>query len=149
MSAICLQENEVSRDIDISQELHRDFIGSHGNRIGEIRRDFNRVNVTLPNANTKGNVVTLRGHVNDVEKCYSYLQQLSQELVDIHTVSSVMFDCLYFIIWDIIEVGNDLILLSPLLCLAGVDSQAGRQVDGGRKGSCQQEPWRQICSVAN
>jgi predicted PilT family ATPase len=74
-------ENEKSRDILIEQRFHRTMIGQAGGKIREIRDKFNQVQITFPDQVRKSDVVTLRGPKADVDKCYKYLTQLHQEMI--------------------------------------------------------------------
>jgi len=74
-------ENEKSRDIIIEQRFHKSMIGAAGGKIKEIRDKFNQVQITFPEPSRKSDVVTLRGPKADVDKCYKYLGQLSQEMI--------------------------------------------------------------------
>ena len=76
------QENEKSKDILIDHRFHRTLIGSQGSKIREIRDLFPEVQINFPDSSKKSDVVTLRGPKNDVDKCYRYLQQINQELVN-------------------------------------------------------------------
>jgi len=74
-------ENERSKDILIEHRFHKNIIGQKGDRVKEIRERFPEVNISFPDANLKSDIVNLRGPKNEVEKCYKYLKQISDELV--------------------------------------------------------------------
>ena len=65
----------------IDHRFHRNLIGAQGGNIREIRDQFNQVNITFPDASQKSEVVTLRGPKTDVDKCFKYLQQVTNEMV--------------------------------------------------------------------
>lgn len=67
--------DERSKDIIIDQKFHSNLIGKGGKTLNEIRSKFNDVQINIPAASEKSDVVTIRGNKNDVEKCYKYLQQ--------------------------------------------------------------------------
>lgn len=73
-------ENERSKDIIIDQKYHSNLIGQGGKTISEIRTKFNDVNISIPNAKEKSDIVTVRGNKNDVERCCKYLQQFIKEI---------------------------------------------------------------------
>ena len=72
-------ENERSKDIIIEQKYHSNLIGQGGKNIAEIRSKFNGVNISIPNADKKSDIITVRGNKAEVERCCKYLQQLSKE----------------------------------------------------------------------
>lgn len=82
MEMVNKMENEKTRDILIEQRFHRALIGAQGGRIREIRDKFNQVVITFPDSGRKSDVVTLRGPKQDVDKCYRYLQQAQQEMLE-------------------------------------------------------------------
>merc|ERR1712136_506755 len=51
-------------------------------KVKEIRERFPEVNISFPDANLKSDIVNLRGPKNEVEKCYKYLKQIADELVE-------------------------------------------------------------------
>jgi len=73
-------ENERSKDVIIEQKYHSNLIGAGGKHITEIRGKFNDIQITIPNAKEKSDIVTVRGNKNDVEKCVKYLQLFVKEL---------------------------------------------------------------------
>lgn len=75
-------ENERSKDILIEHRFHKNIIGQKGDKVKEIRERFPEVNISFPDANLKSDVVNLRGPKNEVEKCYKYLKQIADELVE-------------------------------------------------------------------
>lgn len=75
-------ENEKTKDIVINQAFHRTIIGAKGESIKEIRDKFNQVNIAFPDPGTKSDTVTIRGPKQDVDMCYKYLQQVSNELME-------------------------------------------------------------------
>lgn len=74
-------ENEKTKDIIIEQRFHRSIIGAKGEKIKEVRDKFNQVQITFPDQGKKSDVVTLRGPKNDVDKCYTYMQKMREEMV--------------------------------------------------------------------
>jgi len=74
-------ENEKSRDIVIEQRLHRALIGAQGSKIRQIREQFPSVTISVPDFSRKSDIITLHGPRTDVDKCYTYLHKLHQELV--------------------------------------------------------------------
>uniref|UniRef100_H2ZHB1 K Homology domain-containing protein n=1 Tax=Ciona savignyi TaxID=51511 RepID=H2ZHB1_CIOSA len=74
-------ENEKSKDVLIEQRFHRNIIGQKGEKIKGIRDSFPKVNISFPDAKKKSDVVNLRGPKN-VEKCYKYLKQLNDDMVE-------------------------------------------------------------------
>lgn len=76
-----LQENEKTRDIVIEQRLHRLIIGTQGGKIREIRDRFQNVMINVPDASKKCDIISLRGPKDEVDRCYTYLQKMAQELV--------------------------------------------------------------------
>ncbi|XP_015787332.1 vigilin [Tetranychus urticae] len=75
------RENEVTKEISIEQRLHRHFIGSKGEEIRRIRDMFNQVAINFPDPTSKSDKVIIRGSKNDVEKCYKFLAQETQNLL--------------------------------------------------------------------
>lgn len=67
--------DERSKDIIIDQKFHSNLIGKGGKTLNEIRAKFNDVQINIPAASEKSDVVTIRGNKNDVEKCFKHLQQ--------------------------------------------------------------------------
>lgn len=72
-------ENERSKDIIIDQKYHSNLIGQGGKNIADIRSQFNGVNISIPNADKKSDIITVRGNKAEVERCCKYLQQLSKD----------------------------------------------------------------------
>lgn len=72
--------DERSKDIIIDQKFHPNLIGKGGKTLNEIRAKFNDVQINIPPASEKSEVVTIRGNKNDVEKCFKHLQQLIKEM---------------------------------------------------------------------
>lgn len=75
-------ENEKERDINIEYRLHRNIIGSKGERIREIRDQFNQVQISFPDHGQKNNIVKIRGPKEDVDACYKYMQKMVKELLE-------------------------------------------------------------------
>nr|XP_026691860.1 vigilin isoform X2 [Ciona intestinalis] len=75
-------ENEKSKDVLIEHRFHRNIIGQKGEKVKAIRDLFPKVNISFPDAKKKSDVVNLRGPKNDVEKCYKYLKQLNDDMVE-------------------------------------------------------------------
>ena len=72
-------ENERSKDIIIEQKYHSNLIGQGGKNIIDIRSKFNGVNISIPNADKKSDIITVRGNKTEVERCCKHLQQLAKE----------------------------------------------------------------------
>jgi hypothetical protein len=72
-------ENERSKDIIIDQKYHSNLIGQGGKNIAEVRSKFNGVNISIPNADKKSDIITVRGNKAEVERCCKYLQQVAKE----------------------------------------------------------------------
>lgn len=72
--------DERSKDIIIDQKFHSNLIGKGGKTLNEIRAKFNNVQINIPAAQEKSDIVTIRGNKNDVEKCYKHLQQLVKDM---------------------------------------------------------------------
>lgn len=51
-------ENEKEKDVIIEHKYHRSIIGSKGEKIREIRDQFNQVQITLPNPSKSINIAT-------------------------------------------------------------------------------------------
>lgn len=75
-------ENERSKDVLIEHRFHRNIIGQKGDNIKTIRERFPEVNISFPDANLKSDVVNVRGPKNDVEKCYKYLKQMADDMLE-------------------------------------------------------------------
>ena len=75
-------ENEKEKDIIIDQRHYRNIIGAKGDKIREIREQFNQVQINFPGAGDKRDVVKIRGPKEDVDKCHKYLVKLVKELCD-------------------------------------------------------------------
>lgn len=82
-------ENEKTRDIVIEQRLHRLIIGTQGGKIREIRDRFQNVTISVPDVNKKSDIILLRGPKNEVDRCYTYLQKLTQELIATNCTTEV------------------------------------------------------------
>lgn len=72
--------DERAKDIIIDQKFHSNLIGKGGKTLNEIRAKFNDIQINIPAAAEKSDVVTIRGNKNDVEKCFKYLQQLVKDM---------------------------------------------------------------------
>jgi len=75
-------DNERSKDVMIEHRFHRNIIGQKGENIKSIRERFPEVNINFPDAGSKSDAVNLRGPKNDIEKCYRYLKQLGDDMVE-------------------------------------------------------------------
>lgn len=75
-------ENEKERDIVIEHRLHRNIIGTKGEKIREIRDQFNQVQISFPDSCEKSDHVKIRGPKEDVDACYKYLQKWVKELLE-------------------------------------------------------------------
>lgn len=73
-------ENEKEKDVIIDHRYYRSIIGSKGEKIREIREKFNQVQITVPNASEKHDIVKVRGPKEDVDKCHKYLLKLVKEI---------------------------------------------------------------------
>jgi KH domain len=67
----------------IDQRFHKALIGQQGAKIKEIRDQFNNVQISFPDASKQSDVVSLRGPKNEVDRCYTYLQKLAQDMVGV------------------------------------------------------------------
>ena len=74
-------EAEVSQDLNIEQRLHRQIIGSKGEKIREIRERFN-VFITFPEPSVRSDRVSIRGEKEGVEECHKHLTALNKQLVN-------------------------------------------------------------------
>ncbi|KAF5298917.1 hypothetical protein FQR65_LT09570 [Abscondita terminalis] len=75
-------ENEKEKDIIIDQRHYKNIIGNKGDKIREIREQFNQVQINFPGAADKRDVVKIRGPKEDVDKCHKYLVKLVKELCE-------------------------------------------------------------------
>lgn len=75
-------ENEKEKEIIIDQRHYKNIIGTKGDKIREIREQFNQVQINFPGAGDKRDVVKIRGPKEDVDKCHKYLVKLVKELCD-------------------------------------------------------------------
>ncbi|GLG98938.1 Vigilin [Gryllus bimaculatus] len=73
-------ENEKEKDLIIEQRFHRSIIGSKGEKIRDICKMFNQVQITFPGPVEKREVVKVRGPREDVDRCAKYLMNLVKEL---------------------------------------------------------------------
>lgn len=81
-------DNEKTRDIIIEHRFHKNIIGQKGEKVHEIREKFSEVQISFPNAESKSDVVSLRGPRDDVDKCFTFLTKMVNEL----TLSSYRLD---------------------------------------------------------
>ena len=65
----------------IEQRFHRSLIGAGGQKVQELRDQFNGVQVMFRSPGEKSDVVTIRGPKDDVEKCAKHLKKLVDDLV--------------------------------------------------------------------
>ena len=75
------QENERSRDIIIESKFHRSIIGTKGDGMQEIRKNFPDVRISFPDAASKSDVVNIRGPKEQVDKVYARLKKQNSELI--------------------------------------------------------------------
>lgn len=75
-------ENEKEKDIHIDSRLHGQIIGSKGEKIREIRDQFNQVQIVFPDAGQNNDVVKIRGPKDEVDACYKYLQKFAKQLLE-------------------------------------------------------------------
>lgn len=75
-------ENEKERDIHIDSRLHGQIIGSKGEKIREIRDQFNQVQIVFPEVGQKSDVVKIRGPKEEVDACFKYMQKFSKQLLE-------------------------------------------------------------------
>uniref|UniRef100_A0A2P2HWJ6 Vigilin n=1 Tax=Hirondellea gigas TaxID=1518452 RepID=A0A2P2HWJ6_9CRUS len=75
-------ENEKERELVIEHRLHRNIIGQRGERIREIKDQFNQVQISLPDPGQKSDLVKVRGPKEDVDACCKYLQKMVKELME-------------------------------------------------------------------
>ncbi|XP_074592950.1 vigilin-like [Brevipalpus obovatus] len=74
------RESEIAKEIAIDQRFHRNFIGTKGEKIREIREKFNQVQITFPPPDNRSDLVVIRGSIKDVDACYKYLAQETKSL---------------------------------------------------------------------
>ncbi|CAN7986811.1 unnamed protein product [Ixodes pacificus] len=85
-------QNEVTRELTVEPRFHRYLIGAKGEAIQEVRRQFNQVNVTFPEAGARSDKVLIRGPREDVEACHRHLAQTCRDLqASSHRVDLVLF----------------------------------------------------------
>jgi hypothetical protein len=75
-----IAENQKSKDVIIEQKYHSNLIGQHGKNINEIRARFNDIQINIPNADEKSDIVTVRGDKSDVDQCVKHLQNIVKEM---------------------------------------------------------------------
>jgi len=79
---VAKMENEKERDIQIEQRFHRNIIGTKGDKIKEIRDQFNQVQISFPDQGEKSDIVKIRGPKDDVDQCYNFLKKMLRDLVE-------------------------------------------------------------------
>ncbi|XP_022667646.1 vigilin-like isoform X2 [Varroa destructor] len=72
--------NEHTRELRCESRLHGQIIGQGGEKISEIRKRFNQVNISFPLAAKNLDMITIRGDRRDVDECYAYLAGLVKDL---------------------------------------------------------------------
>lgn len=75
-------ENEKEREINIEYRLHRNIIGTKGEKIREIREQFNQVQISFPDHGQKNDTVKIRGPKEDVDACFKFMQKMVKELLE-------------------------------------------------------------------
>ena len=75
-------ENMYNKDVLIEQKYHSNLIGKAGKNLNEIRAKFNDVQIHIPSAEEKSDVVRIRGAKSDVEKCFKHLQQFAKDMAE-------------------------------------------------------------------
>ncbi|PSN46530.1 Vigilin [Blattella germanica] len=85
-------ENEKEKDIIIDHRHYRTIIGNKGDKIREIREQFNQVLITFPNQGDTCDVVKIRGPKDDVDKCHKHLLKFVKNLDENSHVISVPID---------------------------------------------------------
>lgn len=75
-------ENEKEKDLIIEHRFHGNIIGAKGEKIRDIRDQFNQVQITFPAPGEKRDVVTVRGPKEDVDKCCRHLTTMFKEMVE-------------------------------------------------------------------
>jgi len=79
---VATMENEITKEINIEHRFHRTMIGTKGEKIREIRDQYNQVQITFPDASKQSNTVTVRGPREDVNAVVAYLTNFNKELVE-------------------------------------------------------------------
>jgi len=79
---VATMENEITKEINIEHRFHRTMIGTKGEKIREIRDQYNQVQITFPDASKQSNTVVVRGPREDVNAVVSYLTNFNKELVE-------------------------------------------------------------------
>ena len=82
----------VKVQVKVSQVLHRFIIGPKGRGIQELVQELD-VNVSIPSANEKSDVVTIQGSRKDVEAMCVALEAKVRQLEDSNT-QRVSFLCI-------------------------------------------------------
>ncbi|OQR80388.1 vigilin-like [Tropilaelaps mercedesae] len=72
--------NEHTRELKCESRLHGQIIGQGGDKISEIRKKFNQVNISFPDAAKNIDMITIRGDRRDVDECYAHLAAIVKEL---------------------------------------------------------------------
>jgi len=79
---VATMENEITKEINIEHRFHRTMIGSKGEKIREIRDQYNQVQITFPDASKQSNMVVVRGPREDVNAVDAYLSGWNKDLVE-------------------------------------------------------------------
>jgi len=82
MEMVATMENEITKEINIEHRFHRTMIGTKGEKIREIRDQYNQVQITFPDASKQSNTVVVRGPREDVNAVVTYLSNFNKELVE-------------------------------------------------------------------
>jgi len=82
MEMVATMENEITKEINIEHRFHRTMIGTKGEKIREIRDQYNQVQITFPDASKQSNMVVVRGPREDVNAVVTYLSNFNKELVE-------------------------------------------------------------------
>lgn len=73
-------ENEKSKDVIIDRRLHRQIIGTKGEKIRELKDRYRQVMIVIPTPQENTDIVKLRGPKEDVDKCHKDLLKLVKEI---------------------------------------------------------------------
>lgn len=73
-------ENEKSKDVIIDRRLHRQIIGTKGEKIREVKDRYKQVTIVIPTPQENTDIVKLRGPKEDVDKCHKDLLKLVKEI---------------------------------------------------------------------
>ncbi|XP_075165976.1 satellite-binding protein 1 Dp1 [Haematobia irritans] len=82
-------ENEKTKDVIIDRRLHRQIIGTKGEKIREIKDRFRNVLIVIPTPQENTDIVKLRGPKEEVDKCHQDLLKLVKEIKESSHIESV------------------------------------------------------------